>query len=231
LKHNALEISALLLMCGRLQLGVLLLLLLLLVVPLLPVVKVLHVMVLMGKELAMLLPVTPWHLLVVVGDQPLLPASMSRGLRRAVLHLLQLLHLWDLRVPELARAGLLVMVLVGADMWLVAGPLVVLLHLPVLTRTRLLRHGLLDGEIQQVMALLVVLPQVPVSDLPMLPQPVGIGLTAVPVMQLLVPMGRVLMLPGGGLELVGGEMMMLEAGEMRLLQLVPMLELQGRNRA
>ena len=81
------------------------------------------------------------------------------------------------------------------------------------------------------MALLVVLLQVPVSDSPMLPQPVGRGLTAVPVLQLLVPMGRVLLLPGGGLELVGGEMMLLEASEMRLLQLVPMLDLQGRNRA
>jgi hypothetical protein len=44
-------------------------------------------------------------------------------------------------------------------------------------------------------------------------------------------MDRVLLLPGGGLELVGGEMMLLEAGELRLLQLVPMLELQGRSRA
>jgi hypothetical protein len=33
--------------------------------------------VLMGKELAVLLPETPWHLLVVVGARPLLPASMS----------------------------------------------------------------------------------------------------------------------------------------------------------
>ena len=81
------------------------------------------------------------------------------------------------------------------------------------------------------MALLVVLLQVPVSDSPMLPQPVGRGLTAVPVLQLLVPMDRVLLLPGGGLELVGGEMMLLEARELRLLQLVPMLELQGRSRA
>jgi hypothetical protein len=37
--------------------------------------------VLMGKELAVLLPGIPWHLLVVVGARPLLPASMSRGLR------------------------------------------------------------------------------------------------------------------------------------------------------
>jgi hypothetical protein len=43
---------ALLLMCGGLQLGVLLQLQLLVVVPLLPVVKVLHVMVLMSEELA-----------------------------------------------------------------------------------------------------------------------------------------------------------------------------------
>jgi hypothetical protein len=116
-------------------------------------------------------------------------------------------------------------------MWLVARSLVVLMHLPVLARARLLLHGLLDREIQPVMALLVVLLQVPVSDSPMLPRPVGRGLTAVPVPQLLVPMDRVLLLPGGGLELVGGEMMLLEAGELRLLQHVPMPELQGRSRA
>jgi hypothetical protein len=75
------------------------------------------------------------------------------------------------------------------------------------------------------MALIVVLMQALVSDSPMLPRPVGKGLTTVPVLQLLVPMDRVLLLPGGGLELVGGEMMPLEAGEVRLLQLVPMLEL------
>jgi hypothetical protein len=191
------------------------------------------VVVLVGVRLLLLLFQQPADVeTLVVLVPPLLPASMSKGLRRVVLHLLLLLHLWDLRLPELARAGLLVLViaLVGADMWLVVGPLVVLLYLPVLTRARLLRHGLLDREIQQVMALLEVLPQVPVSDSPMLPQPVGRRLTAVPVLQLLVPMGRVLLLPGGGLEMVG-EMMLLEAGEMRLLQLVPMLELQGWNRA
>jgi hypothetical protein len=75
------------------------------------------------------------------------------------------------------------------------------------------------------MALLVVLMQVPVSDSPMLPRPVGRGLTTVPGLYLLVPTDRVLLLPGRGLELVGGEMMLLEAGELRLLQLVPMLEL------
>jgi hypothetical protein len=65
--------------------------------------------VLMGKEMVVLLPGTPWHVLVVVGARPLLPASMSRGLRRVVLQLmlllmLLLLPLWDLRLPGLARA-------------------------------------------------------------------------------------------------------------------------------
>jgi hypothetical protein len=54
------------------------------------------------------------------------------------------------------------------------------------------------------MALLVVLLQVLVGDWPLLPRPVGKGLTAVPVLQLLVPVGRVLMLSGGGLQLVVG---------------------------
>ena len=103
----------------------------------------------MGKELAVLLPETPWHLLVVVGARPLLPASMSRGLRRVVLQMLLLLPLWDLRLPGLARAELLVLVLVlvGTNMWLVVGPLVVLMHLHVLARARLLLHGLLDREL------------------------------------------------------------------------------------
>jgi hypothetical protein len=71
---------------------------------------------------------------------------MSRGLRRVVVQMLLLLPLWDLRLPGLARAELLVLVLVlgSTDMWLVVGPLVVLMHLHVLARTRLLMHGLLD---------------------------------------------------------------------------------------
>jgi hypothetical protein len=76
------------------------------------------------------------------------------------------------------------------------------------------------------MALLVVLLQVLVNDLPMLPRPVGRGLTTVPVLQLLVPTDIVLLLPGGGMEMV-----MLEAGELRLLQLVHIPELLGRSRA
>jgi hypothetical protein len=95
----------------------------------------------MGKELAVLLPGTPWHMLVVVGARPLLPASMSRKLRRVVLQmrmllLLLLLPLWDLRLLGLARAELLVLVLVlvGTYMWLVVGPLVMLMIMPVLTR-------------------------------------------------------------------------------------------------
>jgi hypothetical protein len=56
-----------------------------------------------------------------------------------------------------------------------------------------------------------------VIDWALLTRPAGRGLTTVPVMQLLVPMGRVLMLPGGGMELGGGHMALLQAGELRLL--------------
>jgi hypothetical protein len=49
--------------------------------------------------------------------------------------------------------------------------------------------------------------------------PVGKGLTAVPVMQLLVPVGKVFLLPGEGLQVVGGHVLLLEAGEFRLLLL------------
>jgi hypothetical protein len=76
-----------------------------------------------------------------------------------------------------------------------------------------------------VTALLVVLLQVLVSDWPLLPRPVGRGLTAVPVLQLLMPMGRVF------LQLVGGQLVLLEAGELRLLLLVVRPELVGRSRA
>jgi hypothetical protein len=107
--------------------------------------------VLMGKELVVLLPGTPLNMLVVVGARPLLPASMTRGLRRVVLQLMLLLLmlLWDLRLPGLARAELLVLVLLllGTYMWLVVGPMVVLMHLLVLARARLLHHGLLDREV------------------------------------------------------------------------------------
>jgi hypothetical protein len=71
-----------------------------------------------------------------------------------------------------------------------------------------------------MMALLVVLLQVLVGDWPFLPRLVGEGLTAVPVLQMLVPMGRVVMLPGGGLQLVRGEMVLMVGGELRMLLLV-----------
>jgi hypothetical protein len=147
--------------------------------------------------------------------------------------MLLLLLLWDLRLPGLARAKLLVLVLVpvGTDMSLVAGALVVLMQLLVLARARLLLHELLDRELQSAMSLLVVLVQVSVGDWPLLPRPVGKGLTVVSVMQLLVPVGRVFLLPGGGLQLVGGHMVLLEAGELRLLLLVLRPELLGRSRA
>jgi hypothetical protein len=62
---------------------------------------------------------------------------------------LLLLLLWDLRLPGMARAEplVLVLVLVGTDMWRVVGPLVVLMQLHVLARARLLLRGLLDREL------------------------------------------------------------------------------------
>jgi hypothetical protein len=67
------------------------------------------------------------------------------------------------------------------------------------------------------MALLVVLLQVMIGDWSSLPRLVGKGLTAVPVLQLLVIVGTVLLLPGGGLQLVCGQVVLLVGGELRLL--------------
>jgi hypothetical protein len=78
------------------------------------------------------------------------------------------------------------------------------------------------------MALLL---QVLVGDWPMLPRLVGKGLTAVPVMQMLVPLGRVFLLPGEGLQLVGGRMVLMVGVELRLLLHVLGPELPGRSRA
>jgi hypothetical protein len=66
-----------------------------------------------------------------------------------LLLLLSLLLLWDLRLPGLARAELLVLVLVlvGTYMWMVVGPLVMLMQLLVMARAHLLLHGLLDIEL------------------------------------------------------------------------------------
>jgi hypothetical protein len=82
-------------------------------------------------------------LLVLVGDRPLLPVFMGKGLQLAVLQsilllLLLLLLRWELRLPRLARAKLLVLVLVlvSTDMRLVVGPVVVLMQLLVLARAR-----------------------------------------------------------------------------------------------
>jgi hypothetical protein len=59
---------------------------------------------------------------------------------------------------------------------------------------------------------------------------VGKGLTAVPVLQLLVLVGRVFLLPGGGLQLVGGQMVLQVGGKLRLLLLALGPEPLGRNR-
>jgi hypothetical protein len=79
----------------------------------------------MGKELVGLRPGALLRLLVLVGDRPLLPVFMNIRLQLVVWQLM----LWELRLPGLARAHLLVLVLVGANMWLAVGPLVVLMHL------------------------------------------------------------------------------------------------------
>jgi hypothetical protein len=81
------------------------------------------------------------------------------------------------------------------------------------------------------MTLLAVLPQVLVGDWPLLPRLVGKGVTAVPVLQLLVPMGRVLLLTGGELHVFGGKIVPLVGNELRLLLLVLGPELPGRSRA
>jgi hypothetical protein len=104
-----------------------------------------------GKELVVLLLGVLLQLLMLVGDRPLLPVFMGRGLQLVVLPmmlplLLILLLLWELRLPGLACAQLRVwvLVLVGIDMRLVVGPLFVLMQLLVVVRVRLLLHGLVD---------------------------------------------------------------------------------------
>jgi hypothetical protein len=82
-------------------------------------------------------------MLVLVGDRLLLPVFIGMGFHLAMLHLTLLLlrlllMLWELRLPELARVHLLVLVLVGTFMRLVVGPLVVLKQMLVLARARLL---------------------------------------------------------------------------------------------
>jgi hypothetical protein len=69
--------------------------------------------------------------LFVLGDRPLPPVFMGRGLQLGVLHLMLLplvllLPLWELGLPGLAHALLLVLVLVGANMRLVVALLQVL---------------------------------------------------------------------------------------------------------
>jgi hypothetical protein len=103
-------------------------------------------LVLAGKELVVLLLGVPLQMLVLVGDQPLLPVFMGTWLQLVVMQLmllalLSLLFLWGLRLPGLAHAHLLVLVQVGTYMRLVVGPLVVLMQMLVRARARLLLAG------------------------------------------------------------------------------------------
>jgi hypothetical protein len=106
-------------------------------------------LVVVGNELVVLLPGVLLQLLASVGDRPLLPLFMGRRLQLVVVEmmlplLLKLQLLWELRLLSLASTHVLVLllVLVGIDMRLVVGPLVVLMVLLVLARARLLLHGL-----------------------------------------------------------------------------------------
>jgi hypothetical protein len=78
------------------------------------------------KELVVQLLGVLLEVLVLFGDRPLLPVFMGRGLHLVVLQLI--LSLWELRLPGLARAMILVFmpVLVGTYMRLVVALLQVL---------------------------------------------------------------------------------------------------------
>jgi hypothetical protein len=92
-------------------------------------------LVLVGKDMAVLLLRLLSHLLVLVCDRPLLPVFMGRRLQLVVLQLmfllllLLLLLLLHLQLPGLARAKLLLLVLAGTYMELVVGPLVMFMQL------------------------------------------------------------------------------------------------------
>jgi hypothetical protein len=86
-------------------------------------------LVLVGKELAVLLVGVLLQFSGLVGNRPMLPVLpviMGKGLQLMLLLLLLLLVIGELRLLGLARARLLFMVLMGTNMRLVAGPLVVL---------------------------------------------------------------------------------------------------------
>jgi hypothetical protein len=69
-------------------------------------------------------------MLVMVGARPPLPVFMDIGLQLVVWQPMFLLL--SLQMPGLARAQLVLLVLVGTDMRLLARPLVVLMHVVVL---------------------------------------------------------------------------------------------------
>jgi hypothetical protein len=111
---------------------------------------------LVGKEMAALLLGVPLHVMVFVGDRPLLPVFMGRGLRLVGLHSMMLLLLlllvpWELRLPGLARADMLLLlaVIMSTYMRMVVGPLVVLMHMLVLARTGLMLQVLVDIKLLQ----------------------------------------------------------------------------------
>jgi hypothetical protein len=104
-----------------------------------------------GTRLPLLLHMLVDFALLLLVVLLMLLAFMRRGLQLVVLQVMLLLLLlrlvrWELWMRGHARAELLVLVLVGTNMWRVVGPLVVLTQLLVLARARLVLHGLLDRE-------------------------------------------------------------------------------------
>jgi hypothetical protein len=92
------------------------------------------------------------QLLVLASDRPPMPVFMGRWLQLVGLHLMLLTLLLSMlprkvRQPGLARAKILLLVLVGIDMRLVVRPLVVLVQLIALAGARLLLHVLVDTKL------------------------------------------------------------------------------------
>jgi hypothetical protein len=110
-------------------------------------------LVLVGKEMVVLLLGVLSQLLVLVGDRSLPPVLMGRGLPLVLMQLMVsllvlLLMLLLVQLPGLARAHLLLLLLVSKNIRLVVGTLVVLMHVLVLVGDQVL--PVLVGGVLQV---------------------------------------------------------------------------------
>jgi hypothetical protein len=110
-------------------------------------------LVMSDRDLVLLLLRVLSQVLVLVGDRPLLPVLMGRGLLIVLLQLmlfmmLLMFLLLQMQLPELARAHVLLLVTVCTYLRLVVGPLVVLIQVLVLVGDQL--FGLVGRALQQV---------------------------------------------------------------------------------